>query len=107
MSGHNKWSKIKHTKGKTDAARGALWTKLIREITVAVRQGGTDISGNFRLRKAIDDAKSYSMPKDNIDRAIKKGSGDAGGETLEELVYEGYGPGGVAVLVEVTTDNRN
>lgn len=107
MSGHNKWSKIKHTKGKTDALRGALWTKLIREITVAVRQGGTDMNGNFRLRKAVEEARSNSMPKDNIERAIKKGAGDGDGETLEELVYEGYGPGGVAVLVECTTDNRN
>jgi YebC/PmpR family DNA-binding regulatory protein len=107
MSGHNKWSKIKHTKGKADAAKGALWTKLIREITVAVRQGGTDMNGNFRLRKAIDEAKSNSMPKDNIERAIKKGTGELEGEQLEELVYEGYGPAGVAVLIEATTDNRN
>lgn len=107
MSGHNKWSKIKHTKGKADAAKGALWTKLIREITVAVRQGGADATGNFRLRKAIDEAKANSMPKDNIERAIKKGTGEIEGETLEELIYEGYGPAGVAVLVEVTTDNRN
>ncbi|MEW5853006.1 MAG: YebC/PmpR family DNA-binding transcriptional regulator [Myxococcota bacterium] len=107
MSGHNKWSKIKHTKGKADAAKGALWTKLIREITVAVRQGGADPTGNFRLRKAIDEAKANSMPKDNIERAIRKGTGEEAGESLEELVYEGYGPSGVAVLVEVTTDNRN
>lgn len=107
MSGHNKWSKIKHTKGKADAAKGALWTKLIREITVAARTGGADPAGNFRLRKAIDDAKNNSMPKDNIERAIKKGTGEIEGETLEELIYEGYGPGGVAMLIEVTTDNRN
>jgi len=107
MSGHNKWSKIKHTKGKTDQARGALWTKCIREITVAVKQGGVDPGSNFRLRKAIEDAKAVSMPKDNIERAIKKGSGADGEAVLEELIYEGYGPGGVAVLVECTTDNRN
>ncbi|MBI5498350.1 MAG: YebC/PmpR family DNA-binding transcriptional regulator [Deltaproteobacteria bacterium] len=108
MSGHNKWSKIKHTKGKADAARSASWTKLIREITVAVRQGGPDVDSNFRLRKAVDDAKAVSMPKDTMERAIKRGAGALGeGETLEELIYEGYGPGGVAVLVEVTTDNRH
>jgi YebC/PmpR family DNA-binding regulatory protein len=107
MSGHNKWSKIKHTKGKADQARGAKWTKVIREITVAVRQGGNDPTHNSRLRKAIDDAKAVSMPKDTLERAVKKGTGEVDGETLEELVYEGYGPGGIAVLVEVTTDNRN
>ncbi len=107
MSGHNKWSKIKHSKGKADAAKSAAWTKLIRELTVAVKQGGMDPTANFRLRKAIDDSRAASMPKDTMERAIKRGASDGATETLDELVYEGYGPGGVAVLVEVTTDNRN
>ena len=107
MSGHNKWSKIKHSKGKADAAKSAQWTKLIRELTVAVKQGGVDATGNFRLRKALDDAKAAAMPKDTIERAVKRGTGELEGETLEELIYEGYGPSGVAVMVEVTTDNRN
>jgi YebC/PmpR family DNA-binding regulatory protein len=107
MSGHNKWSTIKHKKGAADAKRGKVFTKLIKEITVAARMGGADPLGNPRLRTAIDKAKGENMPKDNIDRAIKKGTGDMDGVTYEETTYEGYGPGGVAVLVEVMTDNRN
>lgn len=108
MSGHNKWSKIKHTKGKIDAARSATWTKIIRELTVAVRSGGgPDIGSNPRLRKAVDDAKASGMPKDTMNRAIQRGAGGDDSAVLEELIYEGYGPGGVAALVEVTTDNRN
>lgn len=107
MSGHNKWSTIKHKKGAADAKRGKVFTKLIKEITVAARMGGADPLGNPRLRTAMDKAKGENMPKDNIDRAIKKGTGDMDGVTYEETTYEGYGPGGVAVLVEVMTDNRN
>ena len=107
MSGHSKWSKIKHTKGAADAKRGKIFTKIIREITTAARIGGGDPNGNARLRKAIDEAKSNNMPSDNIDRAVKKGTGELEGVTLEEIRYEGYGPGGVAVLVEVLTDNKN
>lgn len=107
MSGHSKWSKIKHTKGAADAKRGKIFTKIIREITTSARIGGGDPNGNARLRKAIDEAKQANMPGDNIDRAIKKGTGELEGVTLEEIRYEGYGPGGVAVLVEVMTDNKN
>ena len=107
MSGHSKWSKIKHTKGAADAKRGKIFTKIIREITTAARIGGGDPNGNARLRKAVDEAKQNNMPSDNIDRAIKKGTGELEGVTLEEIRYEGYGPGGVAVLVEVLTDNKN
>jgi len=107
MSGHSKWSKIKHTKGAADAKRGKIFTKIIREITTAARIGGGDPNGNARLRKAIDEAKQNNMPGDNIDRAVKKGTGELEGVTLEEIRYEGYGPGGVAVLVEVMTDNKN
>jgi YebC/PmpR family DNA-binding regulatory protein len=107
MSGHSKWSTIKHKKGKADAARGRLFTKLIKEITVAARMGGGDPTGNPRLRKAIDVAKGNNMPNDNIDRAIKKGTGELEGVTYEEITYEGYGPGGTAVLVHVVTDNKN
>jgi YebC/PmpR family DNA-binding regulatory protein len=107
MSGHNKWSTIKHKKGAADAKRGKIFTKLIKEITVAAKIGGADINGNPRLRTAVDKAKAENMPKDNIERAIKKGAGDLDGATYEETTYEGYGPGGVAVLVEVMTDNRN
>ncbi len=107
MSGHNKWSTIKHKKGAADAKRGKIFTKLIKEITVAAKLGGGDPNGNPRLRTAIDKAKAENMPKDNIDRAIKKGTGELEGVTYEETTYEGYGPGGVAVLVEVMTDNRN
>lgn len=107
MSGHNKWSTIKHKKGKADAKRGKIFSKLVKEITVAARMGGGDPEGNARLRQAIDKAKGESMPKDNIERAVKKGSGESGGAQYEEIQYEGRGPGGVAVLVEVLTDNRN
>ena len=107
MSGHNKWSTIKHKKGAADAKRGKIFTKLIKEISVAAKIGGGDPGGNPRLRTAIDKAKAENMPKDNIERAIKKGTGGMEGVIYEEIVYEGYGPGGVAVLVEVLTDNRN
>jgi YebC/PmpR family DNA-binding regulatory protein len=107
MSGHSKWSTIKHKKAATDARRGKLFTKILREITVAARLGGGDPKSNPRLRSAILDARSNSMPNDNIERAIKKGTGELEGEAYEEVTYEGYGPGGVAVLVEGQTDNRN
>ncbi len=107
MSGHSKWSSIKHKKGAADAKRGKIFTKLIKEITVAARMGGGDPDGNPRLRTAIAAAKSENMPKDNIDRAIKKGTGELEGVSYEESNYEGYGPGGVAVLVECLTDNKN
>lgn len=106
MSGHSKWSQIKHKKKAQDAKRGKLFTKLIREIMVAARIGGGDPAGNPRLRAAIEAAKSSNMPKENIERAIKKGTGELEGVTYEEVTYEGYGPGGVAVLVEALTDNR-
>ncbi len=108
MSGHSKWNTIKRKKGAADAKRGKIFTKLIKEITLAARLGGPDQEGNARLRQAIIAAKEENMPKDNIDRAIKKGSGGADGSaSFEEVIYEGYGPGGVAVLVEVLTDNKN
>lgn len=107
MSGHNKWSTIKHKKGAADAKRGKIFTKLIKEISVAAKLGGGDPAANPRLRTAVDKAKAENMPKDNIERAIKKGTGGMEGVVYEEIVYEGYGPGGVAVLVEVMTDNRN
>ncbi len=107
MAGHSKWANIQHRKGRQDAQRGKLWTKLSKAITVAAQLGGGDPSSNFRLRKAIDDAKALSMPKDNISRAVKRGTGELGGGPLEEIVYEGYGPGGVAVMCEILTDNRN
>lgn len=107
MSGHSKWSTIKRKKGANDAKRGKIFSKLIKEITVAARQGGGDPDGNPRLRSAIAAAKAENMPKDNIARAIAKGSGGGDGDTYEEILYEGYGPGGVAVLVECMTDNRN
>jgi YebC/PmpR family DNA-binding regulatory protein len=108
MSGHSKWSSIKHKKGAADAKRGKLFSKLSRAIIVAAREGGGDPSGNLALQNAIEKARSYSMPKDNIDRAIAKGAGtDADADTYETVVYEGYGPSGVAVLVEALTDNRN
>lgn len=107
MSGHNKWSTIKHKKGAADAKRGKLFSKIIKEITVAARMGGGDIEGNARLRAAISSGKASNMPKDNIDRAIKKGTGGLDGVSFEEITYEGYGPGGVAVLVKVLTDNKN
>ncbi|MGH7905116.1 MAG: YebC/PmpR family DNA-binding transcriptional regulator, partial [Candidatus Binataceae bacterium] len=107
MSGHSKWSSIKHKKAARDAKRGKLFTKLIKEITIAARLGGGDINANPRLRTAVLAARGQSMPNDNIDRAIKKGTGELGGGQLEEVVYEGYGPSGVAVMVDTLTDNRN
>ena len=107
MSGHSKWSTIKRKKGANDAKRGKIFTRLIKEITVAARAGGGDPEGNPRLRSAIVTAKTENMPKDNIARAIKKGTGEIAGEVDDEILYEGYGPGGVAVLVECMTDNRN
>jgi YebC/PmpR family DNA-binding regulatory protein len=107
MSGHSKWSTIKHKKAATDAKRGKLFTKILREITVSARLGGSDVKGNPRLRAAVLEARSNSVPGDNIDRAIKKGTGELEGESYEEVTYEGYGPGGVAILVEGLTDNKN
>ena len=107
MSGHSKWAQIKRKKAVVDAKRGAHFTRLIREITVAARQGGGDPDGNPRLRSAIQTAKAANMPNENIDRAIKKGTGELAGVSYEEVTYEGYGPGGVAIIVEVTTDNLN
>src|SRR5437667_11454502 len=107
MSGHSKWSSIKHKKALKDARRGKLFTKFIKEITVAARLGGGDINANPRLRTAVLTARQNSMPTDNIDRAIKKGTGDPEGVTYDEVTYEGYGPGGVAILVHALTDNRN
>jgi YebC/PmpR family DNA-binding regulatory protein len=107
MSGHSKWSTIKRQKGANDAKRGALFTKVAREIAVAARQGGGDPDGNYRLRLAIDKARSVNMPADNIKRTIDKATGGGEADQYEEIVYEGYGPGGVAVLVEAQTDNRN
>ncbi|MBP2628227.1 MAG: protein yeeN [Firmicutes bacterium] len=107
MSGHSKWANIKHKKGKMDALRAKTTTKIGREITVAARMGGGDPTGNMRLKLALQKAKENNIPKDNIQRAIQKGVGALDGSNYEELVYEGYGPGGVAVIVEVMTDNRN
>jgi YebC/PmpR family DNA-binding regulatory protein len=107
VSGHSKWATIKHKKGKTDARRGKLFSKLSRAITVAAREGGTDPSMNMALANAIEKAKAESMPKDNIERAIQRGGGGAEGEQYESIVYEGYGPAGVAIIVEVLTDNKN
>src|SRR5262249_1372374 len=107
MSGHNKWSTIKHKKAATDAKRSKVWTKIIKEITVSARIGGGDLNGNPRLRTAVDKGRQANMPNDTIDRAIKKGTGELGEVSYEELVYEADGPGGVAILVECTTDNRN
>jgi YebC/PmpR family DNA-binding regulatory protein len=107
VAGHNKWSKIKRKKGVNDAKRGALFTKLIREITVAARDGGGDPEYNARLRLAVDTSKAASMPAENIDRAIKKGTGELEGVNYEEITYEGYGPGGVALFLECLTDNTN
>lgn len=108
MSGHSKWHTIKHKKGALDAKRGKIFTKLIKEITIATRSGGSgDINTNARLRKAVSDAKSNNMPNDTIDKAIKRGTGELEGVNYDEITYEGYGPGGVAVLVNTTTDNRN
>jgi YebC/PmpR family DNA-binding regulatory protein len=107
MAGHSKWKQIKRKKAVTDARRGALFTRLIREITIAAKQGGGDPGGNARLRTAIDAAKAENMPLDNIERAVKKGTGDLEGVTYEEVSYEGYGPGGAALFIEATTDNPN
>ncbi|ETR68371.1 MAG: hypothetical protein OMM_04606 [Candidatus Magnetoglobus multicellularis str. Araruama] len=107
MSGHNKWSSIKHKKGAADAKRGKIFSRLIKEITVAARMGGGDPNANPRLRAAISTAKNENMPKDNIERAIKKGTGELEGVSYEEITYEGYAPGGAAVLVECLTDNKN
>lgn len=107
MAGHSKWANIQHRKGRQDEKRGKLWSKLSKAIIVAAQLGGGDPDANFRLRKAVDDAKAASMPKDNISRAIKKGTGELAGGNLEEIVYEGYGPGGVAIMCEILTDNRN
>jgi len=107
MSGHSKWHSIKHKKAAADAKRGKIFTKIIRELSVAARMGGGDPDTNPRLRKAVSDAKSVNMPADNIKRAIMKGTGELEGVTYDEITYEGYGPGGVAILLEVLTDNRN
>ena len=107
MSGHSKWSQIKRQKGVNDAKRGAIFTKMAREIAIAARAGGGDPDGNFRLRLAIEKARAVNMPADNIKRAIEKATGGGEAEQFEEIVYEGYGPGGVGVLVEAATDNRN
>src|SRR3972149_4081370 len=107
MSGHSRWSQIKRKKGKADQQRGKLFTKLIREITVAARTGGGDLKINMRLKGALEAAKAASMPADNIKRAIQKGTGELPGETYEEVTYEGYGPGGVALMIRVLTDNKN
>ena len=107
MSGHSKWSTIKHRKAAQDAKRGKAFTKLIKELTIAARMGGSELDANPRLRTAVANAKSQSMPKDNIDRAIKKGAGELDGAVYEEIIYEGYGPHNVAIIVEVMTDNRN
>ena len=107
MSGHNRWSKIKHKKEASDSKKSKLWTKIIKELTVSARVGGGDINGNPRLRAAVDKARNVNMPNDTIDRAIKKGTGDLDGVVYEEFNYEVFGPGGVAVLVEIMTDNRN
>lgn len=107
MSGHNKWSSIKHKKAAADAKRGKLFTKLGKLITVAAREGGDDMDTNFNLRMAVDKAKKSNMPKDNIERAIKRGTGELGGDQIESIVYEAYGPGGIAFVVETLTDNRN
>lgn len=107
MAGHSPWANIKHRKAAVDAKRGKLWTKLSKAIIVAARMGGGDPETNLRLRYAINDAKAVSMPKDNIERAVKRGTGELEGGEVEEIVYEGYGPGGVAILCEIMTDNRN
>jgi YebC/PmpR family DNA-binding regulatory protein len=107
MAGHSKWANIKHKKAATDAKRGKAWSKLSKAIIIATKQGGPDPAANVRLRTAIADAKAVSMPKDNIERAIKKGSGETDGSNYEEIIYEGYGPSGVAVMCDILTDNRN
>jgi YebC/PmpR family DNA-binding regulatory protein len=107
MSGHSKWATIKHKKGAADAKRGRVFTRLIKEIAMAARLGGGDPAGNPRLRKAIDEAKAVNMPADNIKRAVQRGTGELPGVNYEEITFEGYGPGGVAVLIEAMTDNKN
>ncbi|WP_457678489.1 YebC/PmpR family DNA-binding transcriptional regulator [Thermovibrio sp.] len=107
MAGHSKWANIRHRKAAQDAKRGKIYTKLAREITVAAREGGGDPEKNPRLRAAIEKARKFNMPKENIERAIKRGTGELKGETYEEITYEGYGPGGVAIIVKCLTDNRN
>ncbi len=107
MAGHSKWANIQHRKGAQDKKRGKLFTKLIREITVAAKMGGSDFDANPRLRLAVDKAKAQSMPKDNIERAVKRGAGEMDGADYHEIRYEGYGPGGTAVMVDCLTDNRN
>jgi YebC/PmpR family DNA-binding regulatory protein len=107
MSGHNKWASIKHKKAATDAKKSKAFTKIIREIVVSTKEGGPQIENNARLRKAIEDAKEANMPQDNIKKAIQRGNGEIPGAVYEEMVYEGYGPNGVALIVEVTTDNKN
>lgn len=107
MAGHNKWSKVKHIKARVDAIKGRVFSKCAHEIALAARVGGGDSAANHRLRAAIDNAKAVSMPKENIDRAIKKGTGELGGDAIQEVTYEGYGPGGTAFLIEVATDNLN
>ena len=107
MSGHNKWAKIKHKKAGTDAQRGKLFSRIIKEITIAARNGGGDINGNPRLRLAVQNAKNANMPADNIKRAIQRGTGELPGAVYEEITYEGYGPGGVALMIELVTDNKN
>lgn len=107
MSGHNKWSSIKHKKQKADAAKGKIFSRLVKEISVAAREGGGDIETNARLRVGVETAKSHNMPSDNIERAIKRGTGALEGITYEEMTYEAYGPGGVAIIIEVLTDNKN
>src|SRR5436190_2193275 len=107
MAGHNKWSNVKHIKAVVDAKRGKIFSKFSKELTLAAKQGGSNPEINARLRTAIQNARAQNMPSDNIERAVKKGAGELAGATLEEVTYEGYGPGGVALLVEVVTDNRN
>lgn len=107
MSGHSKWASIKHKKASTDAKRGKVFTKIVKEISIAARLGGGDLSGNPRLRTAIENAKEVNMPSDNIKRAVMKGTGELPGVSYEEYIYEGYGPGGAAILIEVLTDNKN
>ncbi|HHY03848.1 MAG TPA: YebC/PmpR family DNA-binding transcriptional regulator [Thermoanaerobacterales bacterium] len=107
MSGHSKWANIKHKKAKTDAQKGKIYTKFSKQIIVAVREGGPDPDVNYKLKDIIDKAKEANMPNDNIERAIKRGSGDIDGANYEEIMYEGYGPGGVAILLDATTDNKN
>ena len=107
MSGHSKWSTIKHKKGAADAKRGKIFTRLIKELTVSAREGGGSVDSNARLRKAVDDAKAANMPADNIKRAIQRGSGELPGVQYEEITFEGYGPGGAAIFIEALTDNKN